>query len=212
MPFSIILGRVAALLLLALVGFPAQARDGALPPGSLAELRRTFTLGGSPIPPFVFRYMGDGNPADTKPIMVSVDAWAAIDSNQYAVAIHKRDGWISQTTEPSGADRQAETETYRYLGATPDGLLVAVTVNFTSGGAYAPATLHVFDAAAAKAFDLEGKGYDRLDLTILANYPLGDRWTGKAALAGDTVTITTEGGAAYSKASGNVRTYRITRP
>ncbi len=212
MPFSITLGPSAGLLMLALVGTPAQARDGALPPGSLDELRRNFTLGGSPIPPFVFRDMGDGNPADIKPILVSVDAWAAIDSNQYAVAVQTRDGWTSQTTQPSGADKSTETERYRYLGATPDGLLVAVTVNSTSGGTYAPATLHVFDAAVAKAFDPDGKGYDRLDVTTLANYPLGDGWTGKATLSGDIVTIETKSGAAFSKASGNISTYRITRP
>lgn len=208
MPFSIIPDPIAGLLLLALVSSPAQARDGALPPGSLDELRRNFTLGGSPIPPFVFRDMGDGNPADIKPILVSVDAWAAIDSNKYAVAIQRGGGWTSQTTQPSGTDGSTETEKYEYLGATLDGLLVAVTVNSMAGGTYAPATLHVFDAAVGKAFDPDGKGYDRLDITTLADYPLGDGWTGKATLSGDIVTIKTESGAAF----GNIRTYTITRP
>jgi hypothetical protein len=202
-----------AIFPLILIVSPVHAKDGPPPNGALEELRRSFTLGGASIPPLVFRDMGDGNPADAKPMLVTIDAWAAIDSNQYADEIGSLQGWTTQTSASPDGAKATETERYRYLGATPDGLMVVVTTNSTSDGSYAPAALHVLDASLARALDSDGKSYERVDLTTLGAYSLGDGWNGEATLTGDVVTIKTAEGAAHPREpSESVRTIVVKRP
>ena len=50
----------------------------------LDEVRRSFTIHGKPIPPQIFADFGDAMMSDNRPIVVTIDANAAIDSNRYA--------------------------------------------------------------------------------------------------------------------------------
>ena len=47
------------------------------------------------------------------------------------------------------------------------------------------------DVAAAPAFDIQGKIYERINLTNLRSIPLGDRWNGEIDIKKNTITITT---------------------
>jgi hypothetical protein len=159
--------------------------------GPLDELRSAFTIDGKPVPPEIFRDLGDGDLADSEPILVTVDARAAIGSNRYGDAITRRAGWIAQSHPGTDSLNGAEETGYRYIGATRNGLLVAVAF-YNGGGSGSFYTLHVLDATLAQAFDGDGRPYERVDLTTIRSIALGDRWEGEVTISGDTVHIATE--------------------
>jgi len=70
-----------ALVFLALYCLSAATAFAAEP---LDEVRTSSTIGGTPIPPEIFADFGDAMMSDTRPIVVTIDANAAIDSNRYA--------------------------------------------------------------------------------------------------------------------------------
>jgi len=83
-----------------------------------------------------------------------------------------------------------EETAYHYVGATANGILVVIA-SYNGGGSGTFYTLHILDLAATKAFDLEGKVYDRINLTVLRSVILGDRWDGAAEISGNAIEITT---------------------
>jgi hypothetical protein len=156
----------------------------------LAELRRTFTVDGKPVPPEVFRDFGDGDMADSGPIWVTVDVKAAIGSNLYFDTISRNGDWVDQRkvqTRPFGD----ELTGYDYIGATENGLLVVLT-SYSGGGSGVFMALHIVDAAMGRGFDSAGKAYDRLNLTDIRTMWLGDRWSGDVTIDHNAVTIVTE--------------------
>jgi hypothetical protein len=48
----------------------------------LDEVRKSFTIGGKPIPPNIFADFGDAWTLDSRPIVLTIEANAAIDSNR----------------------------------------------------------------------------------------------------------------------------------
>ena len=182
---------IAAAMLLAFVApaSPASTSTDA----ALKELRQTFKVHGKPIPPEVIADFGDADMADSGPIRVTIDLLAAVGSNLYyddiAVAPH---GWVSQkkVVPNGGAEKQTEETGYIFNGVTRNGLLV-VTSSYSGGGTGVFTYLHILDAAAARAFDEDGKPYDRLNLTNIRTISLGDRWNGDIKINGDTIAIVT---------------------
>jgi hypothetical protein len=162
---------------------------------SLRELRQTFTLQGKPIPPEVFADFGDSDMSGADSIRVTIDLLAAMASHLYRDGVSAApSGWVSQKKAVAdSAGRLTETTAYKFNGATKNGLLL-VTAAFSGGGSGDYLTLHILDAAAARAFDSDGKVYDRLNLTVLRSIPLGDRWKGAIEVSDDTITIVTEPG------------------
>lgn len=158
----------------------------------LSEVRKSFTLRGKPVPPEIFRDFGDGNLADSGSIWTSVDLDAAVGSNQYADAIRQNGAWLAQGRAAAGG-KEAEETAYRYIGATTNGLLVAIAT-YSGGGTGVFTTLHILDLAAARAFGDDGEVVKRLTLTNLRSVALGDRWDGVATIVGNEVRITTTRG------------------
>jgi hypothetical protein len=62
----------------------------------LDEVRRSFTIGGKPIPPEIFADFGDAWLSDSRPIILTIDANAAIGSNRYADPIKTNGGWVTR--------------------------------------------------------------------------------------------------------------------
>jgi hypothetical protein len=155
----------------------------------VAEAKRSFTLHGKPVPPEVLRDMGDGDIADSGAIWVTVDLAAAIGSNLYFDDIKQEHGWVSQTKANQSMNGSEETA-YRFVGATSNGLLVAIA-SYNGGGSGTFYTLHILDIAAARAFDSEGKIALRINLTAVRSVALGDRWDGEASIAKNAITIVT---------------------
>jgi hypothetical protein len=210
-----LLAAFLAIAIAACSGAPAahaagQAGPRIEPPPSalLAEVRRSFTVGGKPVPPEIFRDFGDGDLADSGGIWVTVNLLAATGSNLYADDISKDDGgWVTQ--KKPGKDSSAGEETaYKYIGATANGLLVAVST-FNGGGSGYFTWLHILDLAEARTFDDDGKRTWQVNLTLVRNVPLGDRWGGEVSIAGNAIRIiTTRTGPADD--SGERRTSTIT--
>lgn len=185
---------LGALLLAALVGSAPAAVADSSPDALVAEMRRSFTIDGKPVPPEIFRDLGDGDLADSGPIWVTVDVKSAIGSNPYFDTITKNGNWLVQRkvqTPPPSPPFGDELTSYTYIGATENGLLV-VLASYSGGGSGVFYTLHILDVAAARAFDSEGKAYDRVNLTDVRSTTLGDRWSGEVTIAHNTVTIVTE--------------------
>jgi len=170
----------------------AQSAEASEAAGLMAELHKSFTLRGKPIPPEIFRDFGDGNLADSAPIWTSVDLDAAVGSNQYFDPIRRNGAWVLQG-RAAGAGREAEETAYRYIGATKNGLLVVVA-SYNGGGTGVFHTLHILDLAPARAFDDEGAIVTRIALTNLRSVALGDRWDGDVTIAGDDIRIATRDG------------------
>ncbi|MGD0186568.1 MAG: hypothetical protein ABSC25_15135 [Roseiarcus sp.] len=156
----------------------------------LDELRRAFTLQGKPVPPEVFRDFGDGDLGDSGPILVTVDVKAAIGSELYGDEIKQNGDWIVQTRPAPNTLNGAEETAYEFRGRTRNGLLV-VLASYSGGGSGVFYALHILDASADRAFDHDGKVYQRIDLTVLRSVPLGDRWQGDVTISGDIVHIAT---------------------
>ena len=73
--------------------------------------------------------------------------------------------------------------------------------------------LHLLDIAAARAFDLEGKVYERINLTNVRSIPLGDRWDGEIRIDKNTVqVVTTRKGPADNNGQQETITIEAERP
>jgi hypothetical protein len=165
----------------------------------VAEIRRSFTIRGKTIPPEIFRDFGDGDLADSGAIWVTVDAAAAIGSNLYFDPIREDGQWWIQRKQRSTTDVPEETA-YEFYGATANGLLV-VLASYNGGGSGTFYSLHIVDVAAAAGIDIEGKRYQRINLTNIRTVILGDRWQGELKISGSAVrVITTRNGPADDSA------------
>jgi hypothetical protein len=156
----------------------------------LDEVLRSFTIGGKPIPPEIFADFGDAMMSDSRPIVVTIDANAAIDSNRYADPIKTKGRWVEQTKLGSGSFNGRETMSYEFQGATANGMLVFLAA-WSGGGSGTFYYLHILDAALSRAFDEDGSTYSRLDLTLVRTYVLGDRWQGDVSISGNSVRVVT---------------------
>jgi hypothetical protein len=157
----------------------------------LDEVRRSFTIGEKSNPPEIFGDFGDAMMSDNRPIVVTIDANAAIDSNRYADPIKTNGHWVEQIKLGSGGFNGPETMSYEFRGATANGLLVFL-VSWTGGGSGTFYYLHILDAASNRAVDEDGSTYSRIDLTLVRTYILGDRWQGDVSISGDSVRIVTD--------------------
>jgi hypothetical protein len=209
---------LAALCMMACSGaaLTAKAAAGQAPQADasaaalVAEARRAFTLHGKPVPPEIFRDMGDGDIADSTGIWVTVDIAAAIGSNLYYDGIKQDHGWLSQSKTNSSMNGAEETA-YKFVGATNNGLLVAIA-SYNGGGSGTFYTLHILDIAAARAFDSDGKPYQRINLTSVRSVVLGDRWDGDVTLAKDTINVVTSRKGPVDKSPRTTMTIKAERP
>jgi hypothetical protein len=193
---------VAFAALCALMALSPTAQAGSEAKGAAAlvsEVRRAFTLNGKTIPPEIFRDFGDGDLADSGAIWVTVDLSAAIGSNLYYDPIREYGAWKIQKKQRSEADTSEETA-YSFKGATANGLVVVVA-SYNGGGSGTFHTLHILDVAPATGIDLDGKRYQRINLTNIRSVVLGDRWDGEVKISGNVIqVITTRDGPANAGA------------
>ena len=190
---------------------PALAGDAPSTASLIAEVHRTFTINGKPIPPEIFRDFGDGDLADSGCIWVTVDIKAAAGSYLYSDDIRQNGRRISQRKAGTKADAGDETA-YSYHGATQNGLLV-VLASYSGGGSGNFITLHILDIAAARALDLEGKIYERINLTNVRSIILGDRWNGEIRIEKNTIrVVTTRKGPADDNGKRETMTIEARRP
>lgn len=176
----------------------------------VAEVRRTFTLHGKPIPPEIFRDLGDGDMANSSSIWITADIEAAIGSNLYADDIKRQGAWVAQAKTGQNANGGEETA-YKFVGSTESGLLVVIA-SYNGGGSGTFYTLHILDIAAARAFDLEGKLYRRINLTLIRSVVLGDRWDGDVSISKNSIRVVTTRDGAAGGASRAPMTFPAKKP
>jgi hypothetical protein len=155
----------------------------------VAEVRHSFTIHGQPIPPEIFRDFGDGDLADSGAIWVTIDAAAAIGSNLYFDPIKQDGAYVSQS-KPTPNGGYTERTAYNFYGTTRNGLTVVIA-GYSGGGSGIFYTLHIVDVAAARGYDIEGKVYQRINLTNVRSVILGDRWEGGLKISGNAIKIVT---------------------
>ncbi|WP_424631142.1 hypothetical protein [Bradyrhizobium sp. SYSU BS000235] len=132
--------------------------------------------------------------------------------NRYYEDIRKSDEWIIQKKENKETLNGWEQSGYRFIGSTTNNLLVVVT-SYNGGGSGTFYTLHVLDLAPGKAFDSEGKVYDRLNLTTVRDVSLGDRWQGDVKISGNSIEVlTAKSGPADSSGKVSTETIEARRP
>lgn len=167
-----------------------SARPDAETAALVAEVRKSFTVRGRPIPPGIFWEFGDGDLADSGNIWVTVNVAAAVGSNFYGDDIKEEGkGWFAQ--KPVAPRPHAGEEiSYTYYGATDNGLLVVLT-RYDGGGSGRFFTLHLLDLAPARAFDADGKPYWQVNLTLIRSVALGDRWAGDISIAKNSIKVVT---------------------
>jgi hypothetical protein len=175
----------------------------------LAEVRKSFTVKGQPIPPEIFRDFGDGDLADSGPIWITVDVLAATGSNLYYDPITGQNGSYDQKKAVQNGN--SEETGYLYIGSTDNGLLVVVA-SYSGGGSGDFITLHILDLAAAQGLDDDGKPYRRINLTNIRSVALGDRWSGKVSIAKNTTHIATERNGPGDRSDGPPATIEAARP
>jgi hypothetical protein len=142
---------------------------------------------------------------------VTVDVKAATGSNLYADDIKQNGRSISQKKASAQTDVSEETS-YSYYGTTENGLLV-VLASYSGGGSGNFITLHVLDIAVARGFDLDGKVYDRINLTNVSSRALGDRWNGAIRIERNAVrVVTTRKGPADDTGKRETMTIEARRP
>jgi hypothetical protein len=157
------------------------------------ELRKSFSVGGEPVPPNIFRDMGDGDLADSGSIIVTIDVKAATGSNLYAEPIKRNGAWLSQARQDPNEKGLMQEEAYRFVGVTANKLLVVIT-SYSGGGSGVFHSLHILTAERGQGFDSDGKRYDRLNVTTVRSVALGDRWNGDVRIDGNFILVTTTGG------------------
>jgi hypothetical protein len=92
-----------------------------------------------------------------------------------------------QRRQRSATDTPEQTS-YVFYGTTANGLLV-VLGSYNGGGSGTFFTLHILDVTAGAGFDIEGKRYQRINLTNIRSVVLGDRWQGELRISGNAVKI-----------------------
>jgi hypothetical protein len=195
---------------------PSQAAQSGLRPDAdtsalVAEVRKSFTVHGKPIPPGIFFDFGDSDLADSGNIWVTVNVAAATGSNLYFDDITGAGGSFSQKPL-KGRPHAGEEISYTYCGATDNGLLVVVT-SYNGGGSGRFTHLHVLGLAPVHAIDIVGKPYWQINLTLLRTIPLGDRWEGEVSIAKNLIKIvTTRSGPADDSGERRTMTIPAERP
>jgi hypothetical protein len=178
-------------LILVLLALYCGSAATALAADPLREVRKSFAIGGKPIPAEIFDDFGDAWMSDSRPIVVTIDAKVAIDSNRYADPIKTNGRWVEQTKPGPGGLNGPETMAYEYRGETANGLLVFLAA-WSGGGTGTFYYLHILDVVPNRAFDEDGSTYLRLDLTLVRTVILGDRWEGDVSISGNSVRIITD--------------------
>ena len=96
-------------LILVFLGLYWGPAATALAADPLHEVRKSFAIGGKPIPAEIFADFGDAWMSDSRPIVVTIDAKAAIDSNRYADPIKTNGHWVEQAKPGPGGLNGPET-------------------------------------------------------------------------------------------------------
>ena len=152
---------------------------------ALVEANQDFTYQGIPVHPFLVKEFETWMSDNCSPVTVSVDVIAASKArNEYSTSSVTVNGSQVKATD---AD---DTGYYQYerLGILADGTQV-LEVADSGGGSGVFKKLLFVRFSTDKAYDLNGKVYERLLMTVVREFPLGDRDDGNIEVGDDGVIV-----------------------
>ena len=173
-----------------------RSTNGSLRPSTIAaqrssrahhEVSGSFTIHGKPIPPRIFADFGDAMMSHSRPIVVTIDANAAIGNNHHADPVKTKGRCVEQMKLRSGLFHGRETMSHEFRRTTDNGMLVFLA--WSGGGSGTFYYLHILDAASNLAFDEDGSPTRASPSPRARTYILGDRWQGDVIVSGNSVCI-----------------------
>jgi hypothetical protein len=144
------------------------------------KIQTPFLLDGKLIHPLLLVPLLD-DLAGERPVVVAVDVEASLQSGSLQGKVKKKDGTVS-ADDPNGGSMA-----YRYIGTTPGGVHVLVTmINWGGSGFFESA---IWVKLVHDQVSEEGKKRDRTTLVKVGSFTLGDRDDGEVKLDGSTLHI-----------------------
>ena len=188
---------VGCLAIWAIISLPAsqdKSNDIQLSAGmraALDEANRNFTFNGKPIHPLLVKEFAIWLSDNTSPVTASVDvASAAKARNEYDSNAVIADGSRVRANSPDVYGSSGWTGFYQYerLGTLKNGLQV-LRVSDCGGGSGVFQDLFFVKFTTDFAYDEKGDMYERLLMTVVREYTLGDRDDGSIEVNADEVII-----------------------
>jgi hypothetical protein len=174
---------LVCVLILAFFTYPVYASNSKY----LNEVNTKFTLNGKPIHPKLIEEFNPSLADSGKPIKISVDVLAAYNSNEYPydeISIRKGN-WIRlDNKEPNDNTYFA----YKWLGKTNNDIHV-LHIAESGGGSGVFISLFFVKFTTDVGINEKGNKYNRLLMSIVRIYTLGDRDDAEIKVTKDSVVI-----------------------
>lgn len=178
-----IVNRISLIAILTVAFFPAADLFASVD-SLLNEANGRFTINEKPIHPGLFQEFAIWLSDNSNPVTVTVDVLAGAKArNEYdADAVKVQDGYISYSRD------NGESFSYKWLGRLSNGLHV-VEVADSGGGSGVFSDLFFIRFDKGEGWDNDGKKYDRLLMTVVRTFALGDRDDGEIKVLPDQVIV-----------------------
>jgi hypothetical protein len=157
---------------------------------ALDEANRSFTFNGKPIHPLLVKEFSIWLSDNTSPVTVSVDVVSAAKARNEYYSDAVVDGSSVRANNPEMLGYSGWTGFYQYerLGTLKNGLQV-LRVSDCGGGSGIFEDLFFVKFTTDSAYDENGESYERLLMTVVREYTLGDRDDGSIEVNADEVII-----------------------
>ena len=158
---------------------------------ALDEANRDFTYNGNPIHPLLVKEFSIWFSDYCSPVTVSVDVASASKArNEYNSTTITVDGSIVRSENPEIDGFSGYTGYYQYerLGILTNGLQV-LRISESGGGSGLFEDLLFVKFTTGSAYHKNGDTYERLLMTVVREFPLGDRDDGSIRIEADKVII-----------------------
>lgn len=156
--------------------------------GVLEEANNKFTYQGKPIHPKLVEEFSVWLSDKRNPITVSVDVKEAFNINEYYEEVIKQENGLIRYNREEGV-----YFAYEWLGKLDNGLNV-LRIFDAGGGSGIFQSLFFIKFDLGEGYTDEGEKYQRLLMSIVRSYTLGDRSSAQVELKGDKVVVKNDSG------------------
>ncbi len=166
-------------------GLPAWGQDNK---GNLAEADAGFSYAGKPINPKLVQKFSSWESDKSMPKVISVDVAAAFGTNEYSDRSRRKGANVCFDTKDSNGMEDGGFFCYEWLGRLKNGLhVLKISDNGGGSGIFQELFFVKFDKG--EGYLEDGEKYERLLMSIVRQYTLGDRADAKIDVSDDRVVI-----------------------
>jgi len=158
------------------------------PKGNLAEADASFTYKSKPIDPKLVQKFSSWESDSPKPKVITVDVAAAFDTNEYSGEVRLQGASVCFDTEDGNQQKDGGFFCYEHLGKLKNELHV-LKISDNGGGSGVFQELFFVKFAKGEGYTEDGEKYERLLMSIVRQYTLGDRDDGKIKVLNDRVIV-----------------------